>query len=325
MPELSVHSAKGGAASTVSLQDSVFGVEANDALLHQAIVRQMADRRQGTHDSQTRAEVSRTTKKVWRQKGTGRARQGSRKGPHWTGGGVVFGPHPRSHRLDLPKKMRAAAIRGALSAKAAAGELLLIDELSMRRPSTKELAQLLGQLDRQQAASTLLMTDGPQRAVQLSARNLSRVTTATTQNVNAYDLLRHQRVVLTVAAARRLEARYGEGDESALPAPAADIEMEPRPVVELAPVRRSTASKTASKSATSARKSAAKAAPEGAEATDAPVEAMPAGVPAEVAAKPRRARSAAKASTAKASGGDSEEAPKPARKRAAKSATKTEE
>src|SRR5687767_11271670 len=115
MPELTVHTAKGEGGASITLQDGVFGGEPNGPLLHQAVLRQLADRRQGTHDTKTRGEINRTTKKVWRQKGTGRARQGSRKGPQWTGGGVVFGPHPRSHRQDLPKKMRAAAIRSALA------------------------------------------------------------------------------------------------------------------------------------------------------------------------------------------------------------------
>ncbi len=210
MPEIAVYSAQGTAGQAVALRDDVFGGEPNQVLLHQAVVRQQANRRQGTHDTQTRAEVSRTTKKVWRQKGTGRARQGSRKGPHWTGGGVAFGPHPRSHRLDMPKKMRQAAIRSALAAKTAAGELLLLEELSMSTPSTKQLRQLLHTVagDR----SILLMLDVSHRPVQLSARNLQGVTTATVENINAYDLLRHRHVVMTVAAARTLEERYARAD-----------------------------------------------------------------------------------------------------------------
>jgi len=214
MPEVAVIDGKGAAGKPVALRDDVFGGVPNTALLHQAVLRQQADRRQGTHDSQTRAEVSRTTKKVWRQKGTGRARQGSRKGPHWSGGGTAFGPHPRSHNQDLPKKMRVAAIRSALSSKTAAGELILLDELTMKAPSTKELSQLLVSVVGKAGASVLLMLDAPQRSVHLSARNLPRVTTATTENINVYDLLRHGRVVMTVAAARRLEERYAKLDGS---------------------------------------------------------------------------------------------------------------
>jgi large subunit ribosomal protein L4 len=213
MPEVAVYSAQGAAGQAVALRDDVFGGEPNEALLHQAVLRQQANRRQGTHDTLTRGEVDRTTKKVWRQKGTGRARQGSRKGPHWTGGGVAFGPHPRSYRQDLPKKMRQAAIRSALAAKTAAGDLLLLDELTMSEPSTKQLAQLLRTVVGEQSErSILLMLEASQRPVQLSARNLPHVTTATVENVNAYDLLRHRRVVMTVAAARTLEQRYAKAE-----------------------------------------------------------------------------------------------------------------
>ena len=256
MPELTIHKSSGGTGGSVTLQDAVFGGEVNAALLHQAVLRQQADRRQGTHDTLTRGEVSRTTKKVWRQKGTGRARQGSRKGPHWSGGGVAFGPHPRSHAQDFPKKMRAAAIRSALASKTGAGELVVIDGLAMQAPSTKQLAQVLGGLEGA-GGSTLLLLDAPQPNVQLSARNLPRVTTATVDNINAYDLLRHKRVIMTVTAARRIEARYGEGNEAAVEVP----DVTPLPAMERrAPVAavKSAAAKTAAKK--TATKSAAKAA-----------------------------------------------------------------
>lgn len=211
MPEVQTFTSGGTAGKAVTLSDDVFNTSPNAALLHQAVVRQLADKRQGTHDTLTRGEVTRTTKKVWRQKGTGRARQGSRKGPHWTGGGVAFGPHPRSHNLGMPRKMRAAAIRSALGAKVSSGDLLLMEEVSLKAPSTKELSRLLASVAGDGARSVLLMLDGPQREVQLSARNLRNVTAATTENINVYDLLRHQRIVMTVAAARLLEERYGKG------------------------------------------------------------------------------------------------------------------
>jgi large subunit ribosomal protein L4 len=236
MPELIVYHANGTPGEAVSLSDAVFGGTPNVALLHQAVKRQLANARQGTHDTLTRGEVNRTTKKAWRQKGTGRARQGSRKAPHWTGGGVVFGPHPRDHRVGFPRKMRAAAVRSALASKTAAGQLVLIERFVFEAPSTKQLNQLLATLG--QSRRTLLMLEGPQPNVQLSARNLPRVTAATTENVNAYDLLRHDRVVMTLAAARRLEARYtgtasdmaqsvapdmAQGDEPAAGEPAAAL------------------------------------------------------------------------------------------------------
>ena len=300
MPELAINKSSGGTGGSLTLQDAVFGGEVNQALLHQAIVRQQANRRQGTHDTQTRAEVSRTTKKVWRQKGTGRARQGSRKGPHWTGGGVAFGPHPRSHRQDLPKKMRVAAIRSALAAKTGAGELLLIDGLNMQGPSTKQLAQLLGGLEGGQGVSTLLLLDAPQTNVQLSARNLPRVTTATVDNINAYDLMRHKRVIMTVTAARRIEARLGEGDEASVEK--AEVEalpaMEKRtPVAAVKSAAKKTAAKkTSSKSAAKASSKSADSAEtaDAAESVETDETAEEASAPATKTARKRATKSAAK-------------------------------
>ena len=297
MPDLTINKSSGGTGGSLTLQDTVFGGDVNQALLHQAVVRQQADRRQGTHDTQTRAEVSRTTKKVWRQKGTGRARQGSRKGPHWTGGGVAFGPHPRSHRLDLPKKMRVAAIRSALAAKTGAGELVLIDGLNMQAPNTKQLAQLLGGLEGGgSGASTLLLLDRSLPNVQLSARNLPRVTTATVDNINAYDLMRHKRVVMTVTAARRIEARFGEGDESAVEV----AEVTPLPAIEKrAPIaavktaaKKTAAKKTATKSAAKATSKSAE--PETDESAEETVEETPAPAPATKTARKRATKSASK-------------------------------
>ncbi|MBI3974012.1 MAG: 50S ribosomal protein L4 [Chloroflexi bacterium] len=213
MADVRVYDANGAAAEKVSLRDDVYGVSPNTALLHQAVVRQLADARLGTHDTKTRGEVKRTTKKAWRQKGTGRARQGARSAPHWTGGGVVFGPHPRSYRQDLPKKMRAGALRSALAAKTADGELVLIQEISLDVPSTKTMARVFDAIAPGQSA--LLILDAPNRMVQLSTRNLPQVKTITVENVNVYDLLRFRRVVLSVNAARILEERYGRYGVSA--------------------------------------------------------------------------------------------------------------
>src|SRR5919198_584644 len=163
MPEVAVRSLDGSAGQTVSLRDDVFGRAPRTALLHQAVVRQQANARQGTHDTKTRGEVARTTKKAWRQKGTGRARQGSRKGPHWTGGGVVFGPHPRSYRQDMPKQMRRAALCAALSSKAQDGQLVLVSELTMEAPSTKTFAATVAELAPEGTA--LLLLEGPNRNV----------------------------------------------------------------------------------------------------------------------------------------------------------------
>jgi large subunit ribosomal protein L4 len=211
MPEIAVRSIDGGGDETVTLRDDVFGRTASAALLHQAVVRQQANARQGTHDTRTRGEVSYSTKKWYRQKGTGRARQGARfKPPHHVHGGVAHGPHPRSYRQDLPQRMRAAAVCAALSSKAQAGQLVLLSALTMEAASTKTLAGILATVA--PGRSTLLVLDTSNRAVQLSARNLPNVTAITTDNINVLDVLRHEQLVLTTAAARVLEARYGRGE-----------------------------------------------------------------------------------------------------------------
>jgi large subunit ribosomal protein L4 len=208
MPEVPLFDGAGTGGNTVALSDAVFGGTPNRALLHQAVLRQLADARQGTHDTMTRGEVSYTTAKWYRQKGTGRARLGARfKAPHHIHGGVAHGPHPRSYRQGLPRKMRVAALRSALAAKAGEGQVSLVDGLAMDTPSTKGLARLLAAVAPGQ--STLLLLSEPQSAVQLSARNLPGVTATTTESLNVLDILRHERLVLTLDAARRLEARFG--------------------------------------------------------------------------------------------------------------------
>jgi large subunit ribosomal protein L4 len=259
MPEIAVRTVGGaagrGGGQTVTLRDDVFGRTPSGSLLHQAVVRHQANARQGTSDTQTRAEVNRTTKKVWRQKGTGRARQGSRKAPHWSGGGVVFGPHPRSYRQDMPKQMRRAALCAALSSKAQEGQLLLVSELSMPAPSTKTLAATLAELEL--AGTALLVLESPNRTVQLSARNLPYVTAITTDNINVFDVLRHDQLILTTAAARILESRYGRDGAATEAAPAAEAPQE-----EAAPARRTRAPKAEARGEASPAEAPAPAAEE---------------------------------------------------------------
>ncbi len=208
MPEASVFDATGARGTSAVLRDDVFGVTPNVPLMHQAVQRQLANARQGTHDTKTRGEVAGSTKKMWRQKGTGRARQGGKRAPHWRTGGVVFGPHPRSYHQDFPKKMRSGAIRSALSAKLLAGEVVLIEGFpALEAPNTKAVRNLLDSVAL--ATSRLVVLDGPNDVVRLSARNLPKVRVVTTENISVYDILRHQRVVMVVGAARQLEQRYG--------------------------------------------------------------------------------------------------------------------
>ena len=145
MPEIAVVTVTGEPGEPVHLRDDVFGIEPHEAVLHQAVVRQLADRRQGTASTKTRGFVRGSTRKAWRQKGTGRARQGSRRAPHWRGGGVVFGPHPRSYRQKMPRKMRSLALRSALSSVVREERLVLLDELGLEAPSTRSLRDILFQ------------------------------------------------------------------------------------------------------------------------------------------------------------------------------------
>jgi large subunit ribosomal protein L4 len=208
MAEAALFHADGKPAGVIELRDDVFGVEPNIALMHQAVQRQLANARLGTHDTKTRGEVSGSTKKMWRQKGTGRARQGSKRAPHWRTGGVVFGPHPRSYKQDLPKKMRSGAIRSALSSRVRAGDLVVVEALpQFDAPSTKAARQML---DAVGAAKTrLVVLSAPHDAFRLSARNMPGVRVITTENLSTYDLMRHGRVVVTLDAARQIEGRLG--------------------------------------------------------------------------------------------------------------------
>ncbi len=206
MPEVAVVTVAGEPGEPVQLRDDVFGIEPHEAVLHQAVVRQLADRRQGTASTKTRGYVRGSTRKAWRQKGTGRARQGSRRAPHWRGGGVVFGPHPRSYRQKMPRKMRSLALRSALSSMVREDRLVLLDQLGLEAPSTRSLRDILFQVAK--ARSVLLVLHDTMPNVRLSARNLPHVRTVGAAGVSVLDLLRADRVVMAVAAARQVEARF---------------------------------------------------------------------------------------------------------------------
>jgi len=206
MPEVSVFTVEGVPVDQAQLRDDVFGVVPHEAVLYQAVVRQMADSRQGTASTKTRGIVRGSTAKVWRQKGTGRARQGSRRAPHWRGGGVVFGPHPRSYRKKMPRKMRSLALRSALSSVVKEKSLILLDQLSLPSPSTSSLRDILFLIAR--SRSVLLVLQGAMTNVRLSARNLPHVRTIGVDGISVLDLLRADTVVMPVGAARELEARF---------------------------------------------------------------------------------------------------------------------
>lgn len=177
--------------------------------MHQAMVRQLANARQGTHNTRGRGEVAGSTRKLYRQKGTGRARQGSIRAPHRKGGGIAHGPHPRSYHKDMPRKMRRLAVRSALSAKMADNAITFVDSLSFDRPRTKDMLGCLAALSLE--GSTLLVLDGKSEAVQKSASNLPQVTTLLAQYLNVIDLLKHNNVVIVRPAVDVINSYLSNG------------------------------------------------------------------------------------------------------------------
>jgi large subunit ribosomal protein L4 len=191
----------------IEIDDGVFGVPPNATVVHQALVRQHANARVGLADTRTRGEVSGSTRKLYRQKHTGYARAGSRRSPTRRGGGTVFGPHPRSYRQAMPKKMRRLALRCVLSGKATDGELKVVDSLSLERPATKQMAGILKALAIE--SSVLIVTGSPDTNVVKSARNLEKVSILPAAMLNVGDLLSHDVLLMTVDAVRRAEGIWG--------------------------------------------------------------------------------------------------------------------
>jgi large subunit ribosomal protein L4 len=192
----------------VELSDAVFAAPINSALMHQALLRQLANARLGTHDTKERGEVSGGGKKPWRQKGTGRARQGSTRAPNWVGGGTVFGPTPRKYTQALPKKMHRHALRSALSVKAAGGNVLVVDQITVDAPKTKVAVQMLSALGASQQ-SVLLVTAEKSAALWSSTRNLPQVKTVQSGYLNIRDLLGYDLLLLTREAVDSIELWLG--------------------------------------------------------------------------------------------------------------------
>jgi len=194
-------------AGDVELNDAVFGLEPRADLIQRVVVWQLAKRRSGQHKVLTRAEVNRTKKKVYKQKGTGQARHGARSAPLFVGGAKAMGPVAHSHEYDLPKKVKALGLRHALSAKAKAGSLVVLDEAKSKDIKTSALARQLGKMKIGRA----LVVDGEfDKNFQLSARNLSEVSLLPVSGINVYDIMRSDKLVLTTAAVKAIEARLGE-------------------------------------------------------------------------------------------------------------------
>ena len=197
--QATIYNLAGEEVEKIELDDAIFGIEPNHAVIHQAVVRQQANARRGTHDTKTRADVSGGGKKPWRQKGTGRARQGSNRSPQWRHGGVVFGPHPRSYEKDMPRKMRRLAIRGVLSGKMADGQLVLVDGFDSLEPRTKSMVDALTSLQIGDKKA-LIFTTGTEGNLRLAAGNLPNVKMQSAHLLSIEDMLNHDVVVLPKAS-----------------------------------------------------------------------------------------------------------------------------
>ncbi len=199
MIEAPHYSAAGATKKAVSLPESLFDGTVNEDVLHRAVITFLSNQRQGTSDTLTRSEVSGGNQKPWRQKGTGRARQGSTRAPHWRHGGIAHGPHPRSYRLGIPKKMRQLAKKSALNARAREGALLIVDALEYEKPKTKDFAVLLGKLGAK-AKKVLVLTANDAQNVYLSGRNIPDVRVMRFADASAYEIMWSETVVVEIGA-----------------------------------------------------------------------------------------------------------------------------
>jgi large subunit ribosomal protein L4 len=206
MPQTTLYARTGEAIGTVELSEELFAAPVNAAVLHQVVIAQLAGRRLGTSDTKTRGEVAGGGRKPYRQKGTGRARQGSRRAPHFTGGGVVFGPHPRSYAQRLPRKMKRLALRGALTAKFGGDAIRVLDAFGLEAIRTKELLGVLENL--KVAGRVLIVSPARDQRLDLSARNLPRVAILLADSLNVVDLLNADTIVIEQPALARLEEVY---------------------------------------------------------------------------------------------------------------------
>ena len=206
MPNVAVVDMEGKKVSTVDLKDSIFGIEPNAAVMHQLVVSYLANQRQGTQSALTRAEVSGGGKKPWRQKGTGRARQGSTRAPQWYHGGVVFAPKPRDYRFSVNKKVRRLAMKSAFSTKAQATEIIVVDSIALDAIKTKSIANMLTALGSEKKALIVLPT--VDEKVIKSARNIAGVKTAQVNELNVYDILNADKLIIAKDALAKIEEVY---------------------------------------------------------------------------------------------------------------------
>ena len=206
MPKIDVYDIEGKKVNDVELNEDIFGIIPNEELVHSVSVKDLAKQRQGTQSTKTRAEVRGGGKKPWRQKGTGRARQGSIRAPHWVGGGIALGPKPRSYSYKLNKKEKRLAIKSCLSSKVIENELTVVDKIELKEIKTKEVAKMLNNL--KLAGKTLILLPEKNEVIQKSARNIEGVKTLSVNTINAYDLVNYNNLVITLDTVKKLEEVY---------------------------------------------------------------------------------------------------------------------
>ena len=206
MPKIDVYNMEGKKVSDVELNDNVFGIEPNEAIVHSVLVNYLANQRQGTQSTKTRSEVSGGGRKPWRQKGTGRARQGSIRAPQWVKGGIALGPRPRSYKYTVNKKERRLAIRSVLSSKVLENNLVVFDKAEMKEIKTQAMVKTLANLKVE--GKTLILLPERNENVQKSARNIKNVKTTLVNTINVYDLLKYNKLVVTLDAVKKLEEVY---------------------------------------------------------------------------------------------------------------------
>ena len=205
MANVSVYNIEGKEVGSIELNDAVFGVEINEHLVHMAVVNQLANNRQGTQSAKTRSEVSGGGRKPWRQKGTGHARQGSTRAPQWTGGGIVFAPKPRDYSFKMNKKEKKIALLSALTSKVADNKIVVLDEFKLDEIKTKKFAEVMNNL---KVSKALVVLEGENKNVVLSGRNIPTVKVLATNEINTYDVLKYDTLVVTKAAVEKLQEVY---------------------------------------------------------------------------------------------------------------------
>ena len=205
MAKVSVLNMEGKQVDEIELNDAVFGVEVKENLVHQAVLSQLANNRQGTQKAKTRSEVSGGGRKPWRQKGTGHARQGSTRAPQWTGGGIVFAPKPRDYSFKMNKKEKKLALLSALTSKVADNKIVVLDEFKLDEIKTKKFAEVMNNL---KVSKALVVLEGENKNVVLSGRNIPTVKVSATNEINTYDVLKYDTLVVTKAAVEKLQEVY---------------------------------------------------------------------------------------------------------------------